>query len=396
MAAARQTQILLLLRPDIAYMRGIAMGVLDYAHREVDWSVRCADAIDASLANAPRRSCDGIIGAFGPQSERRLLQRLARQRRPVVNISGQFADGQLPGYQYRVGPDDEAVGRLAAERFLENGYRSFGFFGHREFGFSVRRQYGFERRLAEDGSVPTPLYKEYVGTLRAEEINRDQPDPVLERFLRELPKPVAVYCCSDLRGAEILQACRWMRLRVPDDVAVIGTDDDEMLCRLSTPPLSSVRLPLERIGYEAARLLHGLLEGRDDAPREVMLPPVGISERASSDGMAVEDAVASLAIEVIRHRATRRTNVQFVADELAVSRRALERRIRKSIGTTPHALLRTQQLRQARKLLMTTDLPIAEVARRSGFASNSWMSVVFKSQVGTSPSEYRKRFRSGG
>jgi LacI family transcriptional regulator len=387
--------ILLLLTPDITYMRGISLGVMDFAHSERAWEVKPAAANAESMVLLRQRGINGIVTALGPAADPAVVEAVRRSGLPVVNVSGQFLPEAEPTFLRRVGPDDPATGALAADHLLGRGYRSFAFFGHRVFGYSVRREAGFVARLAAEGLTPVLFYKDYIAELPESQRHRPGPDDAISDFLSKLPRPVGIYCANDLRGAEVLRTCNAMRIRVPEDVAVVGTDDDELLCRLSTPPLTSIRLPLERIGFEAARLLERLMSGDTHAPREVLLPPIGVIERASTDSVAVDDALVSQAMEVIRRRSSRGASVQQVADSLAVSRRALERRIRKAVGQTPHALLRSRQIELAKQLLVTTDTPMADIATRAGFSSNSWMSVVFKQEVGMTPTQYRRRYSSG-
>lgn len=387
--------ILLLITPDITYMRGISLGVMDFAHSERAWEVKPASVRADSTVLLRQRGIGGIVTALGPAADPVVVEAVRLCRIPVVNVSGQFLPEKEPAFLRRVGPDDRAIGAMAADHLLGRGFRSFAFFGHRVFGYSVRREAGFVDRLAAEGLAPVVFYRDYILDIPQSERNRPGPDPAVADFLNSLPKPVGIYCANDLRGSEVLRASNALRIRVPEDVAVVGTDDDELLCRLNTPTLTSIRLPLERIGYEAARLLDRLMSGDTDAPREVLLPPIGVIERASTDSLAVDDPVVSQAMEVIRRRSSRGASVQQVADTIAISRRALERRIRKSIGQTPHALLRRRQIEQAKQLLVTTDTAMAEIAARAGFSSNSWMSVVFKKEVGMTPTQYRRRYSSG-
>jgi LacI family transcriptional regulator len=382
--AIAEANILLLITTDITYMRGIALGVMDYAHRVRAWNVRQAAATPESMSACRAWGIGGIVAAMGPVIAPETLELARRSHLPVVNISGQYLPDQSPDFL-----------AMAADHLIGRGFRNFAFFGHRIFGYSIRREEGFVSRLAGEGYSVHALHKDYVRQLSPSEQVQSGPDSVLTEFLRSLPKPAGVYCANDLRGDEIIKAARALSIRVPDDLAVIGTDDDELLCRLTVPPLTSIRLPLERIGYEAARLLDRLMSGETDAPHEVRLPPIGVIERASTDSVAVSDPLVSQAMEVIRKRSSQPASVQQVADALAISRRALERRIRKSIGQTPHALLRRRQIEQAKQLLVTTDLAMPEIAARSGFSSNSWMSVVFKQEVGMTPTQYRRRYSSG-
>ena len=206
---------------------------------------------------------------------------------------------------------------------------------------------------------------------------------------QSLKKPVGIFATNDLRGQHVLDACARDDCAVPEEVAVIGVDNDELLCSLCSPPLSSVIPNPERIGYEAAAWLDRMLRGEMPTVREIEIPPKGIAVRQSSDVFAVSDPVIVSALRFIREHACEGTTVQELLDHLCVSRSWLEKKFRKLLGRSPQAEIRNVQVKRCKELLRTTDLSLEKIAALTGFVHPEYMSVVFKREVGTTPGQFR-------
>jgi LacI family transcriptional regulator len=199
--------------------------------------------------------------------------------------------------------------------------------------------------------------------------------------------------CYDFRGQQILDACRMSGVAVPDEVAVIGVDNDELLCELSHPPLSSVVPNAHRTGYDAAALLNAMMDGRKVGGETHLIPPVGIATRQSTDVLAINDAVIARTVRYIREHACRGINVQDVLKAVPQSRRRLENRFRRLLGRTPHDEIIRVQLNRVKMLLTETDLSLAQIAEKAGFEHVEYLSVVFKKEIGLPPSQYRAQHR---
>jgi LacI family transcriptional regulator len=210
-------------------------------------------------------------------------------------------------------------------------------------------------------------------------------------WIRALPKPVGVMAGYDIRGREILDVCRQLGISVPDEVALIGVDNDDLICDLADPPQSSVIPDTRRTGYEAARLLDLLMAGQSDLPLTHLIPPLGIAVRASTDVLATNDADMSAAVRFIRAHATEGINVEDVLRAVPLSRRVLESRFEKLFGRTPHEEITRVQIERVKELLAETDLPLSAVAHLTGYSHVEYMSVVFKRETGVPPSSYRAR-----
>lgn len=371
----------------LSYYRDIVRGVRAFAGARPDWSFTPIATEPDALADLGPLDLDGLIAHV---FTRELGEALLRLGRPVVNVSGVLPDLRIP----RVMADHEQVGRLAAGHFLDRGLRHFGFFGYTEHAFSKGREAGF-RRAVERAEFKVfsylsddPLHPEPTGLWRW--------DDGLQRWLLGLPQPVGLLASHDIQGVQLSEACRRAGLRVPDEVALLGVDDDDLFCEMSRPSLSSVALPGERIGYEAAQMLEGLLSGWDRRKTSptLLLPSPGVVTRQSSDVLAIEDEDVAAALRFIRTHAFGPIGVADVLGAVTVSRRSLERRFRAALGRGLGEEICRVRIEKARSLLSGTEMPISQVARNSGFSETKHLSIVFRRETGLTPTEFRRRFRA--
>ena len=217
---------------------------------------------------------------------------------------------------------------------------------------------------------------------------------VFQLWLRQLPKPVGVFAANDLWGLPVVEACRIAGLSVPDDVAVLGADNDELRCELARPSLSSIVSPAERVGYEAASLLEHLIHGAEPPAKPLLIPPIGVVTRQSSDVLAGCDPEVTAAVRFIRENAHRPLSVNDVLRKAPMSRRSLERHFRSILERSVGAEIRHVHLERVRDLLASTALRMDEVASRSGFTSVHYMSRIFRRETGMTPTAYRRQVRN--
>jgi LacI family transcriptional regulator len=251
--------------------------------------------------------------------------------------------------------------------------------------WSTRRERAFAARLSQAGFTPH-VYRQ---PKRRQDRHWEREQAILAEWMRKLPKPVGLFACNDDRGREVLEACRMAELRVPEDVAVLGVDDDEVFCALADPPLSSVALNAETAGYRAAELLDGLMQGRIKKPRRILVEALCVVKRRSTDIVAVEDQDVAAALQFIHREQGRGISVEDVVDEVAVSRRNLEKRFRETIGRTILEEIQIARLERAKRLLLDTTYPISKVADISGFGSTGYFIQFFQSRVGKTPRKFR-------
>lgn len=337
---------------------------------------------------------DGVLARVETAAIAKALARVRRRLGiPVIDVS---AARLLPDIPY-VETDDVAIATLATEHFLERDFRTFAFLGDARFRWSDNRCRGFCAALGARGFTVDVFRGAARGQPRGNRSKKpaDTAEPAddtaaVEAWLAGLPKPVAVFACYDTRGRQALEACRRAGLVVPDEVAVLGVDDDRVLCGLSSPPLSSVIPDAIGAGRLAATLLESLMAGSRLDRNEWLLAPLGITARQSTDVLAIDDDLVAAAVRCIRDNACRGIKVADVVRMLATSRRLLESRFVKRLGHTPHEEIARVQFRRVELLLRETDLPLASIAERAGFRHPEYMTVAFTRRHGMPPSRWRK------
>lgn len=372
-------RVALLIETSNAFARGLLVGIESYIRSEGPWDVYLTehgrgDSVDEWI---PRWKGDGILARIENEQIAAALRPL---KIPVVDLSSFRLVPQFP----TVTTDNEQIARLAFEHFVERGFRNFAFCGVDRFEWSRQRGEHFERLVQESGAV-CAIHNEVPG--REGDLETD----AIAKWIHKLPHPVAVFAAYDARGQQVLAACRRAGLSVPEQVAVLGVDNDEMVCALSPPPLSSIIPDTQRAGWCAAALLSRMMAGEEVEPEPRYMPPLGIATRQSTETLAVEDPRIAAVLRYIREHATEGMRVEDVLARFPMARRAFERRLKRLIGRTPQQEIRRVQLSRARELLRGSKLTLAEIAERCGFQYPEYLTVAFKRETGISPSEYRKQ-----
>ena len=367
-----------------AYARGLLAGIQRHVREHDPWTIFLQEHGRGAPPLRPlsRWQGDGVIARIETEAVARTLDTLRRRHNlAIVDVS---AGRLLDGVPY-VETDDDAIARLAADHFVERDFRHFAFLGDDRFRWSDNRRAAFTAALGARGRTVAVLEH---GTTRRGGRGSDD-DAVIERWLERLPKPLALFACYDIRGRQALDACRRAGIAVPDEVAVLGVDDDELLCSLSSPPLSSVIPDSRGAGRLAAVLLERLMQGEALEAEEWLLPPLGIATRQSSDVLAIDDQLVVAAVRLVRDRACKGIKVQDIVRELGTSRRILDHRFAAHVGHTPHEEIARQQFRRVEQLLAETDLPVTKIAERCGFRHAEYMTVAFTRRHGMPPSRWR-------
>jgi LacI family transcriptional regulator len=369
--------IVLYISSQLWYFRQVLRGICRYARGTQGWNIQPVDLAQPTQLAMLRRvdpRALGLIGHVGDADAMRTLQTLGC---PLVNISAQRLDLHLP----RVGIDDALVGAMVARHFLERGFRHFAFRRRTTMGYSQLREQGFRAVIEARGLAVTCQ-------------EADARDGEVLAWLRGLPKPVAILGCDDGACLRAARVCADHGIPVPDEVALVGVDDDDLSCELCAPPLSSVRVPGEAIGYTAADLLHRLMAGVPPPAQPILLPPIGIITRRSSDTVLAVDPEVAAALRFIRDHAHQPIDVPDLIAAVPLSRRALEGHFQRELGRTPKEEIRRAHLERARNLLATTDLPLPDVATAAGFRSLGHMHVTFRKAGALTPAGYRKASRA--
>lgn len=376
-------QIALLIETSNAYARGLLRGVRAYAQEHGRWSTYL---VEHGRGDPPPRwirdwKGDGIIARIENQKIARAIKATGLS---VVDVS---AARLIPAAPW-VETDDSAIARIVVDHLAERGFDHFAYCGDSRFKWSGLRQQCFADLVASRGRTCHTLVTEIDGAADPERQQRE-----ISRWIKKLPKPIGIMACYDIRGRQVIDACRGVGVAVPDEVAVIGVDNDELLCDLSDPPLSSVIPDSHRTGYAAADLLEQMMRGKPVDANGLFIPPIGVATRRSTDVLAIGDPHVVSAMRYIRDHACDGINVEDVLRHVPVSRRILESRFRSHLGRTPHQQIARLQLDRAKQLLRDTDLPLADIAARAGFSHAAYLSAVFKKSTGEPPSHYRDRHR---
>lgn len=395
MTSSKTFRVALLVESSRGYGRGLLVGIARYIREVEPWIVsRREHKLEDEIPEWFKAwNGDGIITRLdNPQ----LDSWLRRKGVPVVYLRTPRPRVKAPSVLL----NDQSVVTLAFEHLRERGFRHFAFCGLNGADYSDVRRGAFVQRVRDAGfqchvfkSAHRPRFNTVVGY---ERYGLLQEDEELRQWIESLAKPVGVMACNDLRGERVLAACRAAGVAVPDDLAVIGVDNDEVLCDFSNPPLSSVIPNTRRIGYEAAALLHRMMLGRKAPPPTVWIEPSGVATRRSTEVLAIEDRNIAAAARFIREHACESMDVSVkdVARASGLSERSLERRFARVLGHTPKEEILRVRLNRAKQLLGETDLSLAIVGEKIGLEHTEYLSRIFKKKTGMTPGEFRKRARA--
>lgn len=372
--------VALVVQTSMAYGRRILEGIARYARENGPWSfyLEPRSRQDPFPAWLDSWDGDGVIVSIARPD------RAARPRIPTVDLDDQ-------GGRADVQSDHRAIGALAAEHLLERGFKNFAFFGYPAFRWSRANYEGFAARVRREGFECL----HYRGGQTASQGHQipawEEEMETVARWVAALPKPLGMMACNDFRGIQALEACRRAGVAVPEEVAVVGADDDPIACELAHPALSSVIPDCPAIGFEAAARLDRMMRGSRVPRKAVVVPPRGVAVRHSSEFTAIEDPCLAEALRYIRENACRGIRVDDVLDSVTVSRSKLQRLFRDELGRTIHETIARERIRRVERLLIETELAYEDVARRSGFAYLGYMSTAFRRATGFTPAAYRKQ-----
>jgi LacI family transcriptional regulator len=321
---------------------------------------------------ADHRIAQAVLAANVPTIALGLTDEQMRPDNPLSRLS-------------EISSDPVQVSRLAADHLLERRFTCFAYVGSDDRGWAKRREVAFQRYLTERGFMPFI----YPTPKKSQDRDWEREQALLSRWIAKLPMPIGLFACDDDRGREVLEACKLAGVNVPEDVAVVGVDNDEVFCELADPPLSSVVLNAETAGYRAATLLDSMMQGRTRKRQHLVVEALGVVTRRSTEILAVEDDDVANALQFIRRQQGREISVDRVADEVAMSRRSLEKRFRETIGRTVLEEIQLTRLERAKRLLLETTHPISKVSEIAGFGSAGYFIQFFQKHVGKTPRRYR-------
>jgi len=328
---------------------------------------------------------DGVITLLAaPQGLWQLLRKLDV---PIVDLSESRPTIRLP----RVTMDNAAIGRMAAQYFLDRGYRNFAFFHHWDLGVSRRRRDSFAKELAK--------YGHHCEVLSWQKARGKRTDTLYQRHrwlihrLTALPKPLALFAMRDIEAVEVIEACLSSGLSVPEQISILGVDNYETICDCLRVPLSSIDNNLEQVGYEGAALLERLISGESPPTSPLYIPPSGVVERRSTDCLAVDHPRVATALRYIHDNAHLPICMTDVVRFVAMSRSGIEKAFREHFVRAPMEELRHIRVERAQKMLRETNEKIITVARVTGFQTSHNLCRAFNHHLGLTPRQYRLKHR---
>ena len=395
MPTKQRKSVALLIETSNAYARGLLEGIVEYQRERDSWSVYLPEqergATPPSWLNT--WAGDGILARIETAAIARSISKL---KVPVVDLSSARVVKDIPWVE----TDDLAIATQAFQHLYEKGFRNFAFCGPKGFNWARWRKEHFVA-VCQNASVPVEVL-ETDSPYRKRNVDPEDKNTI-SNWLRQLKKPVGILCAYDIQAQVILDTCRNLQISVPDQIAVVGVDNDIILCELCHPSLTSVAPDARGAGYQSARLLDEMMSMRSSVSRKtkrvrrmssgaasLLLKPLGIVQRQSTDITSVSDPAIAAAIRFIRAHACDGINVIDVLAHVSLSRRALESQFSKATGKTPHEMILSVRLARVHQLLKQSDLALDEIAKHAGFEHTEYMSVVFKKHYGLPPGRFRR------
>lgn len=380
-------KILLLTDFSSGYSRNLLKGIVRYSKEVGNWSFqrmplyyRMLYGENGVVEWAKKWQADAIIAQLTDVNIELLndlnipiiVQNYRDRNKAVSNLTGDYFN----------------TGVMAAKFFLNRGYRNFAFYGFKGAIWSRERADGYSHEIEKQG------YKLAI----LENDNKDREEwsynhTVLGNWLQSLPKPVALFACDDHFALQISETCNVYNINVPDDIAILGVDNDDLLCNISDPPLSSIVLDVENGGYNAGKLLHQLITKEITEPFNIVVNPLIIERRKSTEKYAVSDKNIRIILNYIEKNYANHLSVEELVKQVPLSRRVLEKKFKEETGESLYQYIQNYRIDQFTRLLITTDYSLFEAALQSGFENYKNVSRVFRKYKSLSPAEYRKRYK---
>lgn len=379
----RVKHIALALPLDVVFVERLLPGILDFARDQGGWVfTRIPERLTPSFEWLRNWEGDGAFVLISNGADAKVARSLPM---PIVNVGGYVQDVRVP----TVTLDQQMVGRLAAEHLLERRFHRFGYYGVRDLWYSGQRRIGFELALKSAGYTCSSIES---ANLSRSPWNWRRVGGELARWLRSLQPPVGIMASWDLRAQMLSEACTMIGLRVPEDVAIIGVDNDPIACEFCIPQLTSVSRNDRELGWQAANLLSQLLEGKRSLKLPILIAPDRVVARRSTDTLVIEDPEVAGLVQTIRDQLNEVFGVERILALSPLSRRQLEQRFRRSVGSSPYAFLNELRVDRAKLLLAESQKrTLTTVASECGFSELRRFRMVFHRLTKLSPAEYRRR-----
>lgn len=377
-------RIVLLIETSRAFGRGLIMGIAQYSKIHGPWSFY-KEPIDlkSTIPHLTGWKPDGII-----MRDSLITRELLGLKIPTILA---IHDSSYPKDLPAIKTDSQSIAKLASDHLIEKGLKNLAFFGFENYDWLKERRFYFSRFNTEAG------YKTHIYIPRRK-IKKDEWESEQQEvsdWVNDLPKPVGIFACNDDHGQHILEVCKLINLKVPEDVAVIGVDNDPIICDISDPPLTSIKLNVEAAGYESAKLIDNMIDTKKLSGKHIMVLPSYIVQRQSTDILAVKDIDVSKAIQFIKKNAKNKICVEDVVKATIINRRVLERRFKTAIHRSIYDEIQNIRVELIAKLLIETDLSISQITSYFNFTDAEHISRYFKRKKGIGLREFRKYHKPG-
>lgn len=383
---SQQTRIALYFHENTHYIREILRGISLFPGRSGRWLIRRFDPGRDQARDIEQWHADGIITHI---SLKAFAHPLLRLKIPIVDVGEMWSSLAIA----KIKTDDTLISELVFKHFMDRGFENMAFVGLERYAFSRQRQKAFEHLAFLTGRTCQTLNLGQHLLGHPEQHKNKQEEKQLRIWLENLSRPIGIMACNDSVALKLAETCRQEGWHVPEMYAIVGVDDDLLICDLSSPPLSSVTLPLLKIGFEASALMDQLLSGHSIPVEPLMLKPTGIKTRQSSDILAVSNPHLADALRYIRDNAHRAIYVPDVLKVVSVNRRTLERLFASILGRTPLQEIHRVRIERAKELLINTELPVELIAKRCGFTQMRRLSETFRTTTGMTPTTFRRQYQ---
>lgn len=384
---SKNPHILLLLEASREYGRALLRGIARYSSLYGPWTMEREIPFYLTRqegGNKVKKPCKWLADGIITRDSREIRALLSI---PVPVIYASYLDENTPNIS-RILTADEEIAKLGAMHFLQRGFRTFGYIGYDNMYWSRNRGKYFCQEIQRHH------YQVYCFQQSDKKADRQwaQEQFLLADWLSSLPKPCAVFCCNDDRAEQVLAACRFVGLQVPENIAVLGVDNDDIICSLANPPISSIALNIENAGFRAAQLLDQMMSGKQTESQTIIVEPRTVVTRQSSDVSAIEDKDVAEAVSYIRHHCNEPIQVSDVLRAVSISRRSIYDKFKRELQCSIYAFIKNRRIEQIGRLLSETDIPVSQIALKMGFHSADHIAQYFRSQKGMNPLDYRKQF----
>jgi LacI family transcriptional regulator len=382
----QKKQVLLLIESSRACGNGLIAGISQYARQHNNWIIRIDEdqiSSEPAVQRIKNWQGDGIISRT---FSKEVYRALVRHPCPVVELCG---DGTVFFADLR--NDNEKIAKLAVQHAREQGYTRFAFYSFGDVEWAKERSMFFQRDLKKLGFSCEELHQHLKQRDNVHPLWHRCFEPKLKAWLCSLPFPIFLWTASDVQALRVLAACLDRGIRVPEDIAILGTDNDSLLCNALTPSLSSIRTDPVRIGVEAARLLDARMRGESLNTEPMKIPPLGIACRQSTNFLSIDDADVVSAMQLIREQAIYGIRVSDVAQQVALSQNTLCRRFQRFLGRTPEQEILRIRIERAKELLCFPEMSVEQIAQQTGFGATEYFMKVFLRKTGLTPYRYRKQ-----